>query len=71
MKIEIQMKNKANLLKLLFAFILLFELSFTSCKKHCETCVKINPVTLEVIDKLQSCEKDAIQHLESRGYSCD
>jgi hypothetical protein len=66
------MKQRKVQFKVFFGLILILILSINSCKKqNCQTCVKINPTTLQVIDTQTSCQDDVISHFESRGYSCN
>ncbi len=64
------MKIKKTIFKIFF--LLLFVIAeMGSCKKHCEVCQKINPLTFQVIDTQTACRDFEIDHFESRGYACN
>jgi hypothetical protein len=65
------MKNKKTLVRTLMGLLILFISMLDSCKEHCEVCKRINPLTLQVIDTQTACRDYEIEHLESRGYSCN
>ena len=65
------MKNRKLFFKSFLILILLSYINIGSCKKDCEVCKKINPITFEVTDTQTACEDFQIEHFESRGYSCN
>jgi len=64
-------KIRKDHLKFNIAVVLLILLNFNSCTKHCETCIRINTITMQVIDTQKACHESDIRHLESRGYQCN
>lgn len=65
------MKIKKTLIRIFIGLLILSISMLDSCKKHCEVCKKINPLTFEVIDTQTACHDFQIEHFESRGYNCN